>query len=69
MQIQELLQKRKAKGYEIAKTKKVIQKNGKWLVPSQSNPNKTYEVVLLQLCEGTIHVLPFSLTFPDFAIS
>ena len=46
MQIQELLQKRKAKGYEIAKTNKVVQKNGKWLVPSQTNPNKTYEVVL-----------------------
>lgn len=46
MQYQNLLQKRKIKGYEIAKTNKVVQKNGKWLVPSQTNPHNTYEVNL-----------------------
>ena len=37
---------RKERGYEIAKKEKIVQKNGKWLVPSATNPHKTYEVVL-----------------------
>lgn len=46
MEYQELLKQRKQKGYAIAQTQKVVQKNGKWLVPSQTNPHKTYEVEL-----------------------
>lgn len=40
-----LLQVRKQRGQEIAKTQKVSYNNGKWLVPSQSS-NRQYEVVL-----------------------
>lgn len=43
--IQELLQIRKQKGYEIANTKKVVMNGYKWVVPSQ-NSNKTYDVIL-----------------------
>jgi transposase len=46
MELQNQLKIRKQRGYEIAQTQKIIQKNGKWLVPSQSNPHKAYEVVL-----------------------
>lgn len=45
MEIQKLLQIRKQKGQEIAKTGKVELKGNKWFVPSQST-NKQYEVVL-----------------------
>ncbi|MGD0729453.1 MAG: SWIM zinc finger family protein [Candidatus Micrarchaeaceae archaeon] len=45
MQIQELLKIRKQKGYEIAKTNKIVQKDKKWIVPSQTS-NKKYEVTL-----------------------
>jgi len=46
MQYQEMLQMRKQRGYEIAKSENLIEKNGIWFVPSQSNPTKTYHVVL-----------------------
>jgi transposase len=46
MQIQKLLQQRKERGYEIAKTAKITEKNGIWLVPSQTNPRQTYQVTL-----------------------
>jgi len=45
MQIEQLLQIRKQKGQEIAKTGKVRIAGHKWLVPSQSS-NKQYEVIL-----------------------
>jgi transposase len=45
MQIQEQIQKRKAKGFEIAKSGKVKLKDKVWLVPSQSS-NKYYSVTL-----------------------
>ncbi len=45
MEIQKLLQIRREKGREIARTSKVVLSGYKWLVPSQSS-NKTYEVVL-----------------------
>lgn len=45
MRIEELLRERRQKGYEIAKTNKVILNGDKWLVPSQST-NKNYEVIL-----------------------
>lgn len=45
MQIQELLQIRKNKGKEIAKTGNVKMNGYKWVVPSQSS-NKEYEVIL-----------------------
>lgn len=45
-QIQELLQERRQRGSEIAKTEKIVNKDGVWLVPSVSNPHKVYEVVL-----------------------
>ncbi len=45
-QIQELLQERKQRGLEIAKTKHIINKDGVWLVPSASNPRKIYQVRL-----------------------
>ena len=44
-QIQELLQERRHRGYEIANTKKVVLDSYKWVVPSQSG-NKAYEVIL-----------------------
>lgn len=37
MQVYELLQQRKQRGYEIAKANKVIQKDGNWFVSSQSS--------------------------------
>lgn len=40
-----LLQVRKQRGTEIAKTQKVSYNNGKWIVPSQSS-DKKYEVIL-----------------------
>ena len=58
MQIQEQLQIRKEKGYEIAKTKKIVMEGHKWIVPSQNSINKKYEVTLYlnrQVC-----------TCPDF---
>ncbi len=45
MQIQEQIQKRRAKGYEIAKSGKVKLSGKNWLVPSQSS-NKYYSVTL-----------------------
>ena len=45
-QIQELLQERKQRGLEIAKTKHIINKDGVWLVPSATSLNKTYQVTL-----------------------
>jgi transposase/predicted nucleic acid-binding Zn finger protein len=45
MQLQELLQIRKQRGIQIAKTKKVVKEGYKWIVPSQSS-NRNYEVVL-----------------------
>ena len=45
MQTQELLQIRKQKGQEIAKTGKVKLNGNKWLVPSQSI-NRYYDVIL-----------------------
>ena len=45
MQIQELLKIRKQKGYEIAKTGKVVKSGKVWLVPSQTS-NKKYMVTL-----------------------
>jgi hypothetical protein len=45
-QIQELLQERKQKGLEIAKTKHIRNKDGIWLVPSSTSLNKTYQVAL-----------------------
>ncbi len=44
-QITELLQERKARGYELAKTSTRTQKDGVWHVPSASNPRKAYEIV------------------------
>jgi len=45
-QLQVLLRERKARGYQIAKTSKVIEKDGVWFVPSASNPHQVYQVVL-----------------------
>jgi len=45
MQIQQMLQIRKSKGNEIAKTGNVKMNGYKWVVPSQSS-NKEYEVIL-----------------------
>jgi len=45
-QIQELLQERRQRGLEIAKTKRIINKDGVWLVPSATSLNKTYQVTL-----------------------
>jgi len=41
-----LLQMRKQRGQEIAKTGKVRLQGNTWLVPSQSSNNKQYEVIL-----------------------
>ncbi len=46
MEMQKQLQIRKQKGYEIASKKKIVEQNGAWIVPSQTNPNKTYKVIL-----------------------
>ena len=46
MQIQELLQQRKQRGYAIAQTRKVINQNGVWIVPSATKPSQTYKVQL-----------------------
>lgn len=43
-QIQQLLQKRRQKGNEIAKNGNIRMEGNKWIVPSQNNPKKTYEV-------------------------
>ena len=45
-QIQELLQERKQRGYQMAQEQKPIFKDGMWLVQSQSNPRRTYRVSL-----------------------
>jgi transposase len=45
-QITELLKERKQRGYAIAQTQKVVQKGDMWVVPSETNPHKTYQVVL-----------------------
>jgi hypothetical protein len=45
-QITELLKERKQRGYEMAKTENIVNKDGVWFVPSASNPRKTYEVTL-----------------------
>ncbi|MCW6159683.1 MAG: transposase [Candidatus Micrarchaeales archaeon] len=46
MEAPKLIQKRKQKGYAIAQTQKVVNKNGLWQVPSQSNPKQAYTVEL-----------------------
>ena len=46
IQIQELEKQRKDKGYAIAQNNGIKQKRGVWIVPSQTNPRKSYEVVL-----------------------
>lgn len=46
-----LLQLRKQRGYVIAQTKKIENKDGVWLVPSATIPNKVYRVALT--IEGT----------------
>jgi hypothetical protein len=46
MELQKQLQIRKQKGYEIASKKKIVEQNGAWIVPSQTNPSKTYTVIL-----------------------
>lgn len=46
MEVQQLLQIRKQKGYEIANKKRIVEQNGTWIVPSQTNSTKTYEVIL-----------------------
>jgi transposase len=46
MEAPKLIQKRKQKGYAIAQTQKVVNKNGLWEVPSQSSPKQTYTVEL-----------------------
>lgn len=45
-QIQTLLKERKQRGYAIGMTEQIKEKNGVWIVPSASNPNKTYQVTL-----------------------
>ena len=42
----ELKKQRSQRGFAIAQTQKVIEKNGVWIVPSQSNPMKFYRVGL-----------------------
>ena len=44
MQVQELLQQRKARGYEIASKGKITQDKGIWVVPSATNPRQSYKV-------------------------
>ena len=44
--LQTLLRQRKERGYEIAKTCQITQKNGIWFVPSQTNPKRVYQVKL-----------------------
>lgn len=44
--MQELIKQRKEKGYAIAQTQQIKEKNGVWIVPSQTNPRQAYEVVL-----------------------
>ena len=46
MDAQKLLQMRRQRGYEIAQKGRVSQKEGVWLVPSQTIPTKAYKVVL-----------------------
>lgn len=46
MQQIELVKKRKEKGYAIAQTKQIFNKNGIWQVPSQTNPRQSYSVEL-----------------------
>ena len=46
MQAPKLIQERKKKGYAIAQTQTVINKNGLWQVPSQTNPRHVYTVEL-----------------------
>ena len=41
-----MFQIRKQKGYEIANKKRIIEENGVWIVPSQTNQNKKYQVTL-----------------------
>lgn len=45
-QYQELLQERKIKGIEIARSQKIKNEKGIWKVPSQYDPRKVYEVTL-----------------------
>lgn len=44
--LQTLLRQRKERGYQIAQTCEIKQKNGVWLVPSQSDPKRIYQVKL-----------------------
>jgi transposase len=45
-QMQQMIQERKVKGFEMAKHEKPIYKDGVWLVRSQSNPRQIYKVSL-----------------------
>ena len=45
-QIQELLQERKQRGYELAKRYRITEVEGVWLVPSATSLNRTYKVTL-----------------------
>ena len=47
MTYKELLQQRKRRGLQIANSCQVVEKNGVWLVPSQTNPHKVYQVRLM----------------------
>lgn len=58
MDYQEMLQERRQRGYEIAMSRRLVEKNGIWFVPSQSSPTKTYQV-MLRLDKSTC-------TCPDF---
>ena len=46
MERTKMLQIRKQKGYEIANKKHIEEQNGVWIVPSQTNQNKKYQVTL-----------------------
>ena len=46
MDMQQQIQIRKQKGFEIANKKRIEAKNGVWLVPSQTSSSKTYTVTL-----------------------
>ena len=64
MNSSESSQIRRQKGFEIANKKKIVSQDGIWIVPSQSNPNKNYLVILglnksTCTCEDyTRHLLP-----------
>ncbi len=59
MNTQELLKQRKQRGYAIAQTSSIAFHDGAWVVPSQSNPNQSYEVKMT--------IGGATCTCPDFA--